>query len=416
MRVGRKFRQIGRLNALLVSRTKEQGIHADGGGLYLHVSESGSKSWIFRYRMDGRRTPRDMGLGSLHTLTLAEARVKATDARKLILDGRDPIEVKRAARAARIAEAAKSMTFDACSRSYVESHKAGWRNEKHAEQWKATLDKYAHPVIGRLPVAAVETAHVMRILEPIWNDKPETASRLRGRIELVLGWATARGYRIGDNPARWRDLLENLLPSPNAVKKVQHHAALPYADMGAFMAALREQDGVAARALEFTILTAARTSEVTGAAWNEIDTIAGTWTVPAERIKMKKEHRVPLSEPALAVLRGMARVRTGNLVFPGGKAGKPLSSNAMLAVLERMGRTEITVHGFRSTFRDWAAERTNYPREVCEMALAHAIGDKVEAAYRRGDLFDKRRRLMGEWAKFCGTVSKTGDVISLQRA
>lgn len=356
-----------------------------------------------------------MGLGSLHTLTLAEAREKATNARKLILDGKDPVETKRAAKSAAIALAAKAMTFQACASAYVESHKAGWRNEKHAEQWIATLRSYAYPVIGKMPVAAVETAHVMRVLEPIWSTKPETASRLRGRIESVLGWAIARGYRVGDNPARWRDLLDNLLPSATAVKQVKHHAALPFTDIGEFLISLRKQEGIAARALEFAILTAARTSEVLGANWDEVDLDAALWVVPAERIKMKKEHRVPLSPGALSVLKDMAAIRIDHLVFPGGKQNRPLSSNAMLALLQRMERTDITVHGFRSTFRDWAAERTNYPREVCEMALAHAIGDKVEAAYRRGDLFDKRKRLMAEWAKFCGTVGKGGDVIPIQR-
>ncbi len=284
--------------------------------------------------------------------------------------------------------------------------KDGWRNAKHGTQWTATLAAYAFPVFGNVPAADIDVAMVLKALEPIWKQKPETAARVRGRIEAVLDWAAARGFRFGDNPARWRGHLANLLPARAKVRRVTHHPALPYARMGEFMAALRGQEGIAARALDFLILTAARTSEATGATWDEIDLGAATWTIPGERIKAGKEHRVPLSAPALAIVRAMAGTRESEFVFPGGRRARPLSNMAMASVLDRMGRGDITVHGFRSAFRDWCAEKTNYPREVAEMALAHAVGDKVEAAYRRGDLFEKRRRIMADWAKFCGAIAK----------
>ena len=349
-------RQIGLLKALTVSRASEKGLYADGGGLYLQVSATGSKSWIFRYRMNGRKTPRDMGLGSLDTITLAEARDKATEARKSILEGVDPIEARKAQRQAEALAMASALTFKDCAEKYIEAKKAGWKNAKHADQWVSTLETYSYPVFGKLPVSDIDTALVLKSIEPIWNTKTETASRLRGRIESVLDWATARGFRLGDNPARWRGHLDNLLPAPNKVQKVQHHKALPYAEIGQFMEALRQQEGVAAKALEWLILTATRTSETIGAKWDEIDFDEKTWTVPAERIKGGKEHRVPLSPEAMKIAKAMHKVREGDYVFPGGKAGKPLSTNALLALLKRMNRPDLTAHGFRSTFRDWAAE------------------------------------------------------------
>ena len=297
----------------------------------------------------------------------------------------------------------QTLTFKEASASYIASHKAGWRNGKHASQWENTLAAYAEPVLGALSIQAIDTGLVLKVLEPIWSAKPETASRVRGRIEAVLDWAEVRGLRRGENPARWRGHLDNLLPATAKVRRVEHHAALPYAELPGFIAKLRAQEGVAARALEFTILTAARTGDTIGALWDEVNTPDKVWIVPAERMKAGKEHRVPLSPRALAILKDEQEVRTSDYVFPGGKAGKPLSNMAMTEVLRRMGRGDITVHGFRSTFRDWAAERTNFPSEVVEMALAHAVGDKVEAAYRRGDLFEKRRRLMAEWASYCNT-------------
>jgi integrase len=290
------------------------------------------------------------------------------------------------------------------------AHQGGWRNPKHAAQWPATLGTYVYPIMGDLPVDAIDTALVMKVLETIWQGKLETANRVRGRIEAVLDWAKTAGYRNGDNPARWRGHLQNLLMNPSSAAKAarrstgrgEHHAALPYQDIGAFIAELRQQDGIAARALEFVILTAARTNEVVGAKWDEIDIADRIWTVPADRMKAGKEHRVPLSTPAMAVLKKLAESRDGEFVFPGGKAGKPLSNMSMLMLMRRMRRGDLTTHGFRSTFRDWAGDCTDFPREVIEMALAHTLGDKVEAAYRRGDGFQKRRLLADEWAAFCG--------------
>jgi integrase len=409
-----------RLKALDITRTKAKGLYPDGGGLYLQVSEAGTKSWIFRYRMNGRKTPRDMGLGPFNTISLADARQRAADARRVILEGVDPIEARKAAHARTALDAAKAMTFKACATAYIKAHAAGWRNEKHGEQWTATLEAYAHPVMGKLPVSGIEVGHVMKVLEPIWTEKPETASRVRGRIEAIIGWATANGFRKGDNPAQWRGLLENLLPKRSKVRRVQHHLALPYSEVGAFLERIRREKRVAALALEFLILTATRTSETIGARWGEIDLAKKVWTIPSDRIKAGKEHRIPLSAPALAILKTLAKARTSDktddCVFPGGRQGQPLSNNAMLALLKRINRHDVTVHGFRSTFRDWAAEQTNYPRDVAEMALAHAIGDKVEAAYRRGDLIEKRTRLMAEWAKHCGIIAKSGNVVLIRSA
>jgi integrase len=310
-------------------------------------------------------------------------------------------------------EAAQAMTFDACAAAYIDTHKAGWQNAKHREQWPSTLNSYASPFFGSLPVQAIDVGLVMKALEPIWQTKPETASRLRGRIEAVLDWATVRGYRKDENPARWRGHLDKLLPARSKVRKVEHHPALPYDDLADFAAALRRQEGVASRALEFLILTAARTGEVIGARWDEVDVVEKIWVVPAARMKASREHRVPLSAAAVAVLEQMKQIREGDFVFPGGKKGKPLSNMAMLAVLKRMERGELTAHGFRSTFRDWAAERTNFSHEVAEMALAHTVSDKVEAAYRRGDLFQKRRQIMEAWARFCVTARSQAVVVPI---
>lgn len=404
-------RVVGRLTALAVARAKP-GYHSDGGGLYLRVGDGAAKSWVFRFREAGKL--REMGLGPLHTVSLAEAREKALGCRKQRLDGSDPIAARKAAKiAARLADAG-AMTFQQCAEAYIAAHRAGWRNPKHAAQWPATLGAYVYPVLGGLPVQAVDVGLVMKAVEPIWTAKPETASRVRGRIESVLDWATARGYRQGENPARWRGHLENLLPRRSKVARVEHHAALPYGEIGAFMAALRHQEGIAARALEFAILTAARTGEVLGATWAEIDLDARLWTIPPERMKAGREHRVPLSEPAVAILRAMAEARQGEHVFPGARGGRPLSGMAMAMLLRRMGRGDLTVHGFRSSFSDWAAEQTNFPAEVREMALAHVVGDKVEAAYRRGDLFAKRRQLAEAWARYCAApMTDRGRVVAI---
>lgn len=411
-------------------------MYADGGGLYLQVSKAGTKSWIFRYQID--RRPREMGLGPFHPdwgVTLAQARERAAEARKLKVAGEDPIEVRRLAVAAKKAEVARAVTFRGAAERYIASHKAAWQNAKHADQWTATLEAYAFPLIGDVAVAEVDTGMVLKVLEaPIsgkkpagskasperfWTARPETASRVRGRIEVILDWARVRGYRTGENPARWRGHLDKLLPARSKVRGVKHHAALPFDDLPAFMPHLRSCAGIAPRALEFAILTAARTGEVIGATWDEVDLAAKVWTVPAGRMKAKREHRVPLSSRAVELLSEMRDSAQGHYVFPGGIRGEPLSNMALLATLKRMGRSDLTAHGFRSTFRDWAAERTSYPGDLVEMALAHTISNKVEAAYRRGDLFEKRRRLMDAWAKFCDsptTVAEADNVMLFDRA
>lgn len=404
-------REFNRLKALAVTRTKKPGMYPDGGGLYLQVTKAGSKSWIYRFMLGG--TPRHMGLGPLHAVSLAEAREKAAEARKLRVAGIDPIEARKAEVDKANLESAKAISFKIAAGQYIEAHSPGWRNAKHAAQWSSTLKTYAYPVLGDLPVQGINVALVMKVLEPIWVTKAETASRVRGRIESILDWATARGYRLGDNPARWRGHLQNLLPARSKVQRVKHHPALPYDEVGGFMTTLCDREGIAARALEFTILTAARTGEAIGARWGEFNLAKKEWLVPAERIKGGKEHRVPLSGRAVAILKEMV-AGDEDFVFPGTRKGRHLSNMAMLALLKRMNRDDLTVHGFRSTFRDWVAERTNYPREVAEAALAHVIPDAAERAYRRGDPFDKRRRLMDEWARFCGTKEKAGEVVAIR--
>jgi integrase len=410
-------RQLNKLSALAVARAKARGYLADGGGLYLQITPNGSKSWVFRFR-EGAKL-REMGLGPTHTLTLGEARDAALICRKQRLAGLDPIAARQEARATARLEAAKALTFQQCAEAYIETHKAGWHNSKHAAQWGSTLKAYAYPILGNLPVAAIDTGLVLMALEAIWNTKPETASRLRQRIESILDWARVRGYRAGDNPARWKGHLDHSLPARGKVAKVKHHAALPYANIGPFMNKLRGQPGTSALALEFAILTAARTGEVLGVTWAEIDLSAAVWIVPASRMKAGREHRIPLSDASLAVLREAAKRQPPKApaaaVFPGAKSGKPLSSMALLMTLRRMDRGDLTAHGFRSTFRDWAAEQTNYPGEVAEAALAHTPGDKVEAAYRRGDLFDKRRQLMDAWATYCSSPrSITAQVVPVR--
>ena len=419
--IERGARVINKLTTVQVRQARRRGLYGDGGGLFLQVGAGGAKSWVFRFKQAGRL--RVMGLGPVHTVSLAEARDKATDCRKLRLNGVDPIDDRRAARSAAKFEAAKAITFEQCAEAYIAAHKAGWRSEKHAAQWPSTLASYVYPVLGSLSVQAVDVALVMRVLEQkiagagdeaLWRARPETASRVRGRIESILDWATARGYREGENPARWRGHLENLLPPRSKVRRVEHHAALPYPEIGAFMAELRAIGGIAARALEFTILTAARTGEAVGARWGEINFPDRLWTVPGERMKAGKEHRVPLSNAALAILGDLAAIRSDDHVFPGGRVGRPLSNMAMLMLLRRMSRGDLTAHGFRSSFRDWAAECTSFPTEVAEMALAHTVSDKVEAAYRRGDLFQKRRQLTEAWAALCDAPALGGEVVPIR--
>lgn len=404
-------REINKLDAVTVAAAKLPGYYGDGAGLWLQVSPAGTKSWIYRFTMTGRQ--REMGLGPLHTVGLADARKRAKVCRQQVLDGIDPIAARDAARQAAALERARAMTFDQCAEAYIKAHRHEWKSAKHASQYEATLATYASPVFGSLPVADIDTALVVKALTPIWIAKTETASRLRGRIEQVLGWATTSGYRRGDNPARWRGHLQNLLAAPERVKRVEHHPALPWRGIGAFMADLRAREGIAARALEFAILTAARSGEVRGATWSEIDLEQRTWTVPAARMKAGVEHRVPLSDAAVVVLEALPRV--GDLVFPGSRIGKPLSDMSLTAVLRRMGQHDIVPHGFRSTFRDWAAESAGnrFTREVAEHALAHKLPDPVEAAYRRSDLLEPRRRMMTAWAHFCAQPSVGGEVVSI---
>lgn len=410
--VGRQIKD--RLIPLNVERRKTPGMCPDGKGLYLHVSKTGAKSWIYKYSRAGGKRP-EMGLGPYPEVSLAEAREKAEECRKLRAAGKDPIEVRDAAILAAKIKAARVMTFEDCATAYIEAHRAGWRNDKHAAQWPSTLQTYAYPIFGNLPVQEVDTPLIVKALKAIWYTKPETATRVRGRIERVLDWAKVSGFRTGENPARWRGHIAQLLPPRSKVAKQEHHAALPYAEIGEFMRLLREQGGTAARALEFTILTAARTGEALGARWEEIDFAARVWNVPEDRMKAGKPHRVPLSAAALDILKGLQGASEGPYVFPGGKRGKPLSNMAMLVLLRRMGRRDLTAHGFRSTFKDWASEQTNFPGEVAEMALAHTIEDKVEAAYRRGELLEKRRLLMDAWASYCDRISEEsgGKVIDM---
>lgn len=405
---------ISRLSALGVKRMTRPGFYCDGAGLYLQIARGGSKSWVFKYCLDGRK--RQMGLGGLNAISLAEARELATAARSLKARGIDPIDARQEQRRERRLERAKAVTFAHAAQAYIEANRAGWKNSKHAEQWSVTIATYVAPVMGRISVADIDTGLVLKAIEPIWKSKPETASRVRGRIEAILDWAKVRGYREGENPARWRGHLQKLLPAKTKVRAVQHHKALPFRQMPEFMGALRSQSGTAPLALEFAILTAARTGEVIGATWAEIDLDQQIWTIPAGRMKAAKEHRVPLSPRALEILElmltrrcaedlSLRRSATGSHeapVFPGQRAGDGLSNMSLLAVLKRMARTDLTVHGFRSSFRDWAAEETDFPAEVVEMALAHTINNKVEAAYRRGELIEKRRSLMTSWSLAIG--------------
>lgn len=402
-------------------RTAGPGRHADGDGLYLFVRSPDRAFWVFRYRRAGRL--REMGLGRArgpNSVGLAEARQKAGALHQLTRSGVDPLEQREAeaaaAKAQKAAEAARAITFRAVATSYIESHQEAWKNAKHRAQWTSTLATYAYPVLGDLPVADVGTADVLRVLEEVWTKKPETASRIRGRIESILDYAKTREWRAGENPARWKGHLDKLLPARSKVRKVEHHAALPWCEIGEFMSELRKQDGVGVLALRFAILTAARTGEVIGARWSEIDLQAAAWTVPAERMKAGKMHRVPLSEAALALLRDVSQL-AGDApdphVFPGMRPGAPLSNMALLMALRRMGRGDLTAHGFRSTFRDWAAE-TGKAADLAEAALAHKTGDKTVQAYLRGDLFERRRKLMDQWAEWCSRPSaERGNVVEL---
>lgn len=403
-----------KLTPLQVDRAKVKGVYGDGAGLCLNVTAGGSKSWLFRFMQGGKA--HWMGLGSYPDVSLAEAREKAAESRKQLRSGIDPLTEKRAHLSKVRADSAKYITFDECAKQFIESKRAGWRNAKHAQQWENTLSSYASPIIGSLCVSQIESIHVLKVIEPIWTKKTETASRLRSRIELVLDWAKGRRYRSGDNPAAWKGNLDSQLAKPGKVKKVQHHDALPWQRIGAFVENLRKLKGVSPRAVEFVILTAARSGEVRGARWSEIDMDAKIWTVPSDRMKAGIEHRVPLTESAIKLLQLVKEsTPASEIVFPGSK-GSPLSDVAVTNVLRNLGEATATVHGFRSTFRDWAGESTGHPRETIEHALAHQLRDKAEAAYARGTQFDKRRRLMDDWAKQCETVINGDNVVPLKKA
>ncbi len=393
------------LSALAVSNLTEQGLHAVGGavGLCLCVSATGARSWVVRVNIDGKR--REMGLGSFPLVTLAAARQKARAARADGRQGIDPVAQRDQARRDRKAKAALQKTFKQCAVAYIDAHSDSWRNAKHRAQWPSTFETYVYPTIGSTLVHEVTQAHVLAVLNPIWKTKTATATRVRGRIEQVLAWASAAGYRQGDNPARWTGLLDQLLPAPGKISKVRHHPAVPVASMPAFLAALRQREGISPRALQFAILTAARSAEVRGSTWAEIDMEAAVWTVPGERMKGGKEHRVPLSTQAIALLENMPRIEGAELIFPAPRGGK-LSDMSLTAITRRMAFKDAAgdvcvPHGFRSSFRDWAFECTDFARDLTEQALAHALESKVEAAYRRGDALERRRTLMQAWASFC---------------
>ena len=408
------------LSALEITRIKAPGNYPVGGvaGLTLQVSATGSKSWVLRTMVGSAR--REIGLGGQSSVTLAGAREAARAVRAKIAEGIDPVAERQAIKSALSAQQAKRITFEDAAKQYVAANEKAWKNAKHRAQWMATIETYAFPAIGKLEVGAVDKALVLRILEPIWTEKPETASRLRGRIEKVLDWAKARGFREGENPAAWKGNLAAILPAKGKVKRVTHHAALDYRQIGAFMAALRQAEGTGARALEFGILCAARSGEVRNATWREIDSAAKLWIIPAERMKAGREHRIPLTDAALTLLESLPRLEGTELIFPSSKGGA-LSDMTLTAVVRRMDDAEkkaggagwrdmagekVTVHGFRSCFRDWAGEATNYPREVTEHALAHQLADKAEAAYQRGDLLEKRRLLMKDWAGHCAVEAE----------
>ncbi len=387
------------LTPLAVSKIKDTGWHAVGhvSGLGLKVAPSGSRAWVLRTTVGGKR--REFGLGGFPTISLASARERARTILDKIYAGSDPLTAKREAKVALMAQKAKEVTFKNLAQQYIDQHESGWKNSKHAAQWTSTLDTYAYPICGGMVVADVTTPIILNILEPIWTTKTETASRLRGRIEAILDYATAKGLREGPNPARWKGHLALTLPAKRRVSPVVHHRALEVKEMPDFYQSLKTMDGTSARALEFLILTAARSGEVRGMEWDEVDLVNKVWSVPAERMKAKREHRVPLSNIAIDILKALERNVKSKLVFESTKAGKPLSDMALTAVMRRM-KVDAVPHGMRSSFRNWSAEETSYPNEVCEMALAHTVGNAVEAAYRRGDLFEKRRQMMNDWALF----------------
>jgi integrase len=410
-----------KLSAVKVARLKKPGRYGDGGGLYLRIAEypdrNGkllrSKNWVFRFERDHRE--HWMGLGSARDVSLAQARALVRECRPLLVQGLDPIAARRAKRqGVRLAQA-RAVTFKQCAEKFIAAHRPSWRSAIHAEQWPTSLSTYVYPTIGDLSVSDISTDLVLKVLGPIWREIPTTAMRVRGRIEAVLEWAKARDFRDGENPARWKGHLVNLLPARAKLQRGNHRPALPYAQAPAFMAELRARDGVVARALEFTVLTAARSNEAIGATWSEIDLKAKLWTVPAERMKTGKSHTVPLSDRTIKILERLPRVHGCDFLFPGAKAKQSINRFGMLELLRAM-RPGVTVHGFRPTFRDWCGDRTNFPRDIVEAALAHRIADQVEAAYRRGTAIEKRRHLMQDWARYLAQpAAKGGAVVPIGR-
>lgn len=393
-----------KLKSLQVSKARTPGYLADGGGLFLQVTKTADdtirRSWVVRFRA-GTGKMREMGLGSADTIPLSDARELAQEARKLAAKGIDPIEAKRAARVqARTRKHA--LTFKQAAEAYVDSHESGWKNEKHRQQWRNSLATYVYPEFGETPVADVDRAALLRAIDPIWKTKTETASRVKNRVVTILEWAVARGYRADGDLGAWRNYLRKALQHRPKSQRVQHHPAMPYSEVAAFMRDLREREGASARALELVILTAVRTNEGLRAKWSEFDLKKAIWTIPAERMKAGREHRVPLSKRAVEILRELKKRSSSDWVFPG-RGDEPLSNMSLLMTLRRMGREDVTTHGFRSSFRDWAAEETHFAREVVEKALAHMITNQTEAAYWRGDVLDKRRELMQSWCDFCAS-------------
>jgi integrase len=403
-------RRIGILSALAVKAAAQRGLHSDGGGLCLQVARGGSRSWILRFRLGGRR--RHLGLGGYPAVTLAEARERASAARAMLQAGKDPVAERQGQRVTSMLSAAKAMSFAACADAYIAAHAAALK-PKSAAQWTQSFSSHVYPIIGAMPVQTIDTGLIMRVIEPLWRDKTETASRIRARIEVVLDWSKVRGYRDGENPARWSGHLDHLLPAKAKIVKIRHHPALPYAELPNFMAQLRARNDVASRALEFAILTAARTDEVRSAPWEEFDLGARVWTVPGERMKMKVVHRVALSAAAIDLLRALPGVHSGPIFH--GKAGKPIAATAMRdALIKCAGSDRVTVHGMRSAFADWAGDRTEFARDVVEASLAHSVGDQTERAYRRGDALAKRSKLMEAWADFCaGKVQASATVTDI---
>ena len=391
----------GKLTARKVA-TAKAGKYSDGGNLYLIVSDTGARKWVLRYTWRGRA--KELGLGSATSVPLADAREKAADARRTIAQGFNPIDVRK--------RDGGIPTFGKMADDVFDALSAGFRNEKHKAQWRSSLETYAAPLRSK-PVDTIGTDDILAVLKPIWQKKAETASRVRGRIEKVLDAAKAKGFRNGENPARWRGHLDHLLPKPLKLTR-GHHAAMSYENVPKFIGQLRKRDATAALALEFCILTAARSGEVFGMRWPEIDMDKNIWTVPAMRMKAGREHRVPLPPRAIVILKKLAKLKQGDFVFEGQRRNKPLSGMAMHLMLRRMKIDDATVHGFRSSFRDWAGNVTNFPREITEMALSHVIGDKAEQAYRRSDALDKRRKLMEAWANYCEPKA-SGTVVQLTR-